>query len=414
MAATEPITDVHDPQTTKTTAGARVAAILFLCLFAAQSGQLALTPVLTDVARAFGVSTAEAGQIRTLAAAVAAIAALGVGSLATRVRLRTLLFAGIVLVGAGAASSLVASSLLVLAIGQALIGSASSILVATGVAAAAAWSTEADRGRVVAWALVGAPSAWVAAMPVIGVVGAMSWRLAFVVPIAAAAVAALALRRAPVAMSSSSGSGLRTALGERGLLAWAVGELLAYAAWSGVLVYAGALFVESYRTSLAAVGLSLGLGAAAYIPGTFLAQRIARARAGMLLAATGLLLAGCVSAFAALRVGIWLSAVGFAVLCFLAGARTYLGSLVGLELAAGKHAAAMSVRAAAAQVGWILGAGAGGAALALGGYSALGLVLAALFVAGALPHTGALTRRRRGRATRPARPQPAAVPSRAR
>ena len=37
-----------------------VAAILFLCMFAAQSGQMALTPVLTDVAHAFGMPTAEA------------------------------------------------------------------------------------------------------------------------------------------------------------------------------------------------------------------------------------------------------------------------------------------------------------------------------------------------------------------
>ena len=39
-----------------------VASILFMCMFAAQSAQLALTPVLTDVAHAFGISTAGAGR----------------------------------------------------------------------------------------------------------------------------------------------------------------------------------------------------------------------------------------------------------------------------------------------------------------------------------------------------------------
>src|SRR4051794_22521256 len=106
-----------------------VAGILFICMLAAQSGQLALTPVLTDAAREFGMSTAEAGQIRTAAAVVAAAAAFGVGALGSRVRLRTLLLAGIALLVVGAAVSIVAPSALVLAAGQALTGAATSIVV---------------------------------------------------------------------------------------------------------------------------------------------------------------------------------------------------------------------------------------------------------------------------------------------
>jgi predicted MFS family arabinose efflux permease len=394
-----------------------IAAILFLSLFAAQSGQLALTVVLADAARAFGVSTAAAGQIRTAAAVVAAAAALAAGALAARVRLRTLLSAGIALLLAGSAISFVSSSLLVLTVGQALTGAATSVVVAAGVAAAAAWSGNADRGRVVAWTLVGAPAAWVVAMPVIGVVGAASWRFAFAVPMAAAVFAAAALRRAPVRPSSRSESGLRTVLADRALRGWAIGEVLAYAAWSGVLVYVGALFVESYGTSLVAVGVALGVGAAAYIPGTFVAQRIIALRKRPVLAATGMLLAPCVLAFGVLRLGAVPSAIGFGVLCFLAGGRTYLGSAVGLDLAGGRHAAAMSVRAAAAQIGWILGGAAGGAALAVGGYPALALTLGVLFVAGAVPHApalGAFTRRERVRATPPARLRPEAAPARVR
>src|SRR5690348_14239516 len=82
-----------------------VTAILFSCLFAAQSGQLARTPVLTDAARAFGLSTAAAGQIRTGAAAFSALAAIAAGALATRVGLRAVLRAGLALVLAGASRS---------------------------------------------------------------------------------------------------------------------------------------------------------------------------------------------------------------------------------------------------------------------------------------------------------------------
>ena len=48
---------------------------LFLALFASQAGVLVLSPVLVDVAREFDVSTAAAGQLRLLAAPLAALAA---------------------------------------------------------------------------------------------------------------------------------------------------------------------------------------------------------------------------------------------------------------------------------------------------------------------------------------------------
>jgi predicted MFS family arabinose efflux permease len=53
----------------------------------------------------------------------------------------------------------------------------------------------------------------------------------------------------------------------------------------------------------------------------------------------------------------------------------------------------MRVRAAASQFGYLLGAAAGGVALAAGGYTGLGLTFAALFVAAATPHVAALARR---------------------
>jgi hypothetical protein len=113
-----------------------------------------------------------------------------------------------------------------------------------------------------------------------------------------------------------------------------------------------------------------------------------------------------VLAFGVVRMGTVSSAIGFGALCFVSGARTYLGSAVGLELAAGKHAASMSVRAAAAQVGWIVGCAAGGAALAAAGYPAMAIALSAFFAGAALLHApglDALIRPAREQATGPAR-----------
>ena len=66
-----------------------------------QAALVVLTPLLPDVAGDLGVSTATAGQLRTVSGLAAGIAALLAGLLSTRVGLRELLV--------GAASSLIAA-----------------------------------------------------------------------------------------------------------------------------------------------------------------------------------------------------------------------------------------------------------------------------------------------------------------
>jgi DHA1 family inner membrane transport protein len=385
------------------------APILFACFFAAQSGYLALTPVLSDVAAAFGVSTAAAGQVRTVAAAVAVTAAVLAGTAGRRASRRRLLHAALGLSAAGAATSAVAPSILVLGLGQCMIGAGSATATVAGVAAAAEWSDERGRGRVVAWAIVGAPTAWVVTMPVIGVLASIAWRLAFIVPVVTAAVAATMLLRAPRG-GGALGEAEPESAGSNGLRRWATGEILFSAAFGGTLAYAGALLVDLYGTRPTAVGIALGAGAAAYIPGTFVAKSTRAAAARPLLAGASLLLAALAVAFGTLRAGPPASALGFAALCFVAGGRQYLGSMVGLDLA-GNRNTAMAVRAAAGQAGWIVGAAAGGAALAAAGYSGLGVMLGLLFTASAIPYAGALRSRLRAPATRRPGVLSAAVPA---
>ena len=231
-----------------------------------------------------------AGQIRTAAAVVAALrrARRRRGRDSRPAPRRCSRLASLLLV-VGSLTSFVATVRVRAHCRAGLTGAASSILVAAGVAAAAAWSNDADRGRVVAWTLVGAPAAWVAAMPVIGV--RRSDQLAARVRRAgrrgrwppALLCAALRSRRA-----RRSGAGLRDGPGRRQLCAAGRSARCSPTRRGAECSStAGALFVESYGTSLAAVGLALGLGAAAYIPGTFVAQRVSPARSRPLLAAPG-------------------------------------------------------------------------------------------------------------------------------
>ena len=50
--------------------------MLFLCLFASQAGMLVLSPILPDIAREFGVSTAAAGQLRAISGATGGLVAI--------------------------------------------------------------------------------------------------------------------------------------------------------------------------------------------------------------------------------------------------------------------------------------------------------------------------------------------------
>jgi predicted MFS family arabinose efflux permease len=97
------------PETTRgdTSGGYRAVSVaLFVCLFAGQAAVIAMSPVLTDAAGDLHVSTAAAGQLRTITGLAAGITALVLGLVAGRVGLgRQLLGASALLAIASIASA---------------------------------------------------------------------------------------------------------------------------------------------------------------------------------------------------------------------------------------------------------------------------------------------------------------------
>lgn len=379
------------------------AAVLFLSFFAAQAAVIALSPVLARVATDLDVSTAAAGQLRTLSGFAAGLTALAIPRLSRRAGLRTIMLAGVILIAAGSLVSAAAPSFVVLAAGQMLIGVAIAAVLAAGTTAAAAWAPSERRTKVLSWALIGQPAAWIVGMPLIGALGELSWRYGWLaLPLVASALAATLLaRRQADAPDTSSTPGLRPALADPAISRWALAELLANCGWAGTLVYAGALFTESYGSSGGLTGIVLAGGAAAYVGGNLALRRfVGRGMRGQLVGLS-LLLAVAIPLFGSVRTGVAGSALLFAAAAFVAGGRTLIGNAYGLEVAPRHRLAAMGLRAAALQFGYFIGSGAAGFALGLGGYSALGLTLGVFFVAAALVllQTGAL---RRPLATAPA------------
>jgi predicted MFS family arabinose efflux permease len=224
-------------------------------------------------------------------------------------------------------------------------------------------------------------------MPVVGLLGEVSWRLAWlVVPVSLAVVAVGLLARRPASPPAPARAGLRLVLSQPGVVRWSSGELLAFSGWAGILVYMGALLVESYDLSVAATGLALGFGALVYVPGNLLFRRWVDSYSRRLLVVLALSAAIAVGLIGAVRSSVWFTLALFCSLSFIAGGRTLAGSARGLGLAPELRLGVTGVRTAALQSGYFVGAAVGGVALASGGYAALGLAFAALFVGAAVPH----------------------------
>jgi predicted MFS family arabinose efflux permease len=360
--------------------------VLFAAMFAAQAGLLSLGPVLPDVAHEFGVSAAAAGQLRTLGGLAGGAAAVAVALLGSRLGLRGMLIAGHLMLALGTLASAAAPNLAALAAAQAAVGAAAGLLIAGALAASAAWSESGRRARALAVASLGQPMAWVAGMPLGGLLAELDWRYSLLgVPLAAslAGAAALARLRRP-ARRTPAGRPLRS------LPAWAVPELCSYAAWSGVLVFAGALLMESYAISPWVVGVLLGAAALAALPGNMLARPWLAGHARELLVVLGIAAALLTALFGIVRPSAAASTAILALVVLVACTRTVAGSALALQSAGERRVAAMGVRAATGQFGYLVGAAVGGAALAAGGYELLAVSLAALFALGTVPHLTAI------------------------
>jgi predicted MFS family arabinose efflux permease len=377
---------------------APAALTLFLCLFAGQAAVIALSPVLAEVARDFDVSTATAGQLRSVSGLAAGVTAIAMGTLSGRFGLRDLLLIGLAVLGAGSLASAAAPGFAALAAAQIVVGAGLAVVLSAGLAAAAAWSSEGQRARLLSWTLIGQPAAWIFGMPVIGLVGGVSWRLAWIaVPLVASLVALVAVSaRCPDVTTEPAKGTWRLLRRSPAVAGWALGELLAFAAWAGTLVFVGAMLVESYGSSPATAGLLLGLAAVVYLPGNFLARRWIGKHSRAMLVLLVLVAAVVVTVLGAYRPAPWASAAILSALAFVAGARTIVGSALGLAVCSQRQVFAMRMRAAATQFGYLLGAVLGGLALAAWGYAGMGATFGALFGLAAIPHCVALIAARRG------------------
>lgn len=364
----------------------RAALTLFACMFAAQAAAIAVGPVLPSVAKELDVSVAAVGQLRTALGLSAGLTALALVRLGRRTSLRSLLLVSSAAIGAGSAASALAPTFALLVLAQFVIGAGIGVGIAAASAAAAEWAPAEQRGRLLSWALLGQPAAWIVGMPLVGLLGGGSWRIAWIVfPLTAAAAAAAAVWARPAAPPPPRPHGLRETLADPVVAGWAAGEVLANAGWAGVLVYTGALCEDVYGTSPVLTGAILAVAAAAFAAGTVAFRRfvLTDVRAKLLALSPALSLA--VLALATVRPAPAVTTAIFVVAAFVAGGRMLLGNAAGLELAPERRITTMSIRTAANHLGYFVGTATSGALLAAYGWDGFGVAAAALIAAAPLP-----------------------------
>jgi MFS transporter, DHA1 family, inner membrane transport protein len=364
------------------------ATALFMCVFTSQAAVLVLSPILVDVARDFDVSTAVAGQLRIVAAPVAALVAVVVARAGARLSYRLLLAGGAGLVAVGSVASAIAPSFQALAIAQIPLWIGVATLVAGGIGAAGSWSAPEERTRLVARSLAGAPAAWMVGMPTIGWVAETNWRLAFLAVPLPAAVATVGL----LAATPGGKPELRAAPSLLRLLRapragwWAIGELLAMSAWAGTLVFSGALFVETYDASARLTGILLATMAGAYLAGNVLGGRMRGRCARRVLALGNAAAAVAVALTWVVTPNLLVTLALFGLAAAIVAARTVTGTTYGFAIAGERKLEVGAARAALTHVGYLAGSLLGGAALAIGGDAAVGIAFGALFLAAAAPY----------------------------
>ena len=162
---------------------------------------------------------------------------------------------------------------------HALVGLAFALLLSGGFAGVAAFAPERR-----AWAtgyVAGANAlAWIVVNPLAsGLTAAVSWRVAQAVPAAIALTSLVAARQAAPVPSRRTAATLWEPLTVAPARRWIGSEVAAFTAWTSLLTFSGAYFIERVGIDEAMVGWLLAAGAAAYLAGGHPGRPHHRARA---------------------------------------------------------------------------------------------------------------------------------------
>ena len=355
---------------------------------ATQSSIVVLAPIVVEIGRDLDASVSAVGQARTILSAVAVACSLMLGRQLDRLGVRPVLIAGAALALAGAGLSAVAPGLAIYYVAQVPVGAGVACLLSAGFAGVASFFDEEEAVWAMGYVVAAQSVSWIVGNPIIGVLtDAFSWRAAYAVPAAIALIALAAGLAAPRGgrVPGDAESGVRAVLADPSARRWALAELVAYAAWTAELTYVGAFYIQSYGIEESTVGLLLAGGSFSFMAATFVTARLTLRHGRRRLAVAsalgmGLMLIPVLNLTPSVSFTFGL----FCVMALFAGLRTTSSSSLGLAQLPDRPGSMAAARTTSAQLGYALGALAGGAVLAAAGFGTLGFVLCAGMGAAAL------------------------------
>ena len=349
---------------------------LVLATMASQALLVALAPTIVAIGRDLRASVGAVGQARSVAAAVAIMASLAVVGRIDAVGVRRLIGTGSALAIVACAAVGLAPTFAVFLAAHLLVGLAFACLLSAGFAGVAAFSPERRQ-----WAIgyvAGANAlAWIVVNPIVGgVTEWLSWRAAQVVPAGVAVAALVTTRAVRLAPHRPAARQLTALLGERSARRWLGAEVIAYGAWTAVLTFVGAFFIERVG-----VPPPPRAGCSRPEPPPTSPPRLAAGSSSVSCRAGTCQRLGADHGDPALRPA-HVDDLGSAgrrdllLARLAAGVRSPASSGLGLEQLPRHPGAMMAARTAATQLGYLIGAVVGGAVISHGGYATLGIVLA--------------------------------------
>jgi predicted MFS family arabinose efflux permease len=355
----------------------RRVAPLVLATMASQAMLVVLAPTITAIAGDFDHSIAAVGQARSVTAAVAIAASLVITARIGVIGVPRLIVIG----GLGA---LVACLAVALApnlgwflAAHVLVALAFACMLSAGFAGVVGFPPE-ERAWAVGFVAGANALAWVIVNPAVGAITEWaSWRLAELVPAALVVAALVAVPFAGEIPGARRPTPLRLLVRDLSARYWIESETIAFAAWTGVLTFLGAFYVEQLDVGEATAGWLLAIGAAAYVVASSRAGALARRRSRRrLVFAAAMAMAVALPLLLTVgEAGVWAGLLLFCVAGFLAGIRTPASSGLALEQLPEHPGAMAGARTAVTQLGYFVGAVGGGIVIAVAGWPALGIAL---------------------------------------
>ena len=381
-----------DTASLRATSQARAFAIIAAALFLNNTVALMLGPLLVDIANEFDTSVAVAGQLAAATFFSWAIFAPLIGPFSDSLGRRLVALTGLGVMGVCISAAAFAPNFIVLMFLLMGTGLGGSMIPPNSMAAISDVVSPEKRGRAIGVAQGIMASAVVVGVPVVAVLTSVAdWRLPFLV-VGGLLLATFALSWLWYPKSPNTGPRSFSYLSrfkELGSIpVFRVGMLANFSqriAFYAVLGYLAAYLIDSYDVSVGETALPLAVVGAGAVIGSLFGGMIAshQKRLG-LVAVSGLAGGAGVLIVFAIDPAIWATvAIAFGAVCILSiGWPVFI--TFATDIAGPSRATAIGMMGASNRMGGFIGSALGGAFLAIGGFSAVGIFCLATVAVSAL------------------------------